>query len=97
MGAGQVGRKEGSSRGLTLLAGALAILAGAVVIIVPAVASVAMALLVGWVLVFASGVLLVDAISRDGASRMALRALLAVATLAAGIYLIAARSRGRSP
>ena len=94
MGAGQVGREEDSSRGFTMLAGVLAILGGAVAIVVPAVASVAIALLIGWVLVFASGVLLVDAISRDGASRAAFRALLAVATLAAGIYLIAAPLEG---
>ena len=94
MGAGHISHKEDSSRGLTLLAGVLALIGGAVVIVVPAVASVAMALLVGWVLVFASGALLVDAISRDGASRVAFRAVLALATLAAGIYLIAAPLEG---
>ena len=89
MGAGHIGHKEDSSRGLTLLAGVLAMIGGAVAIIVPAVASVGMALFIGWVLVFASGFLLVDAFSRHGASRIAFRAVLAVATLAAGLYLLA--------
>ena len=94
MGAGQIGHKEDSSRGLTLLAGVLAIIGGAVAIVVPAVASVGIALFIGWVLVFASGFLLVDAFSRHGASRIAFRAVLAVATLAAGLYLLAAPLEG---
>src|SRR5829696_696783 len=94
MGAGPLGHTEDSSRSLTLLAGVLAMIGGAVAIVVPAVASVAIALFIGWVLVFASGFLLVDAFSRQGASRIAFRALLALATLAAGLYLLAAPLEG---
>ena len=53
-------------RGGTLLAGVLAILAGVVAIVVPAVASVAIALLIGWVLVGASIGLAVDAFAKRG-------------------------------
>src|SRR5215211_7143137 len=61
LGAGDISHKEDSSRGLTLLAGVLAMIGGVVAIDVPAVASVGMALFIGWMLVFASGFLLVDA------------------------------------
>jgi uncharacterized membrane protein HdeD (DUF308 family) len=82
------------SRGLYLAAGLLAIGAGMVAIIVPAVASVGMAILLGWILIFASGVLLVDAFSVVTFARTAFRVLLAVATFAAGLYLLVSPLHG---
>jgi uncharacterized membrane protein HdeD (DUF308 family) len=78
----------------TLVGGVLAILAGVVAIIVPAVASVAIALVVGWVLVAASACIAVDAFAKGGFARTAFRLVLALATLAAGLYLVLAPLRG---
>jgi uncharacterized membrane protein HdeD (DUF308 family) len=81
-------------RGATLLAGVLAILAGLVAVVVPLVASVAIALLVGWVLICASAVMLVEAFAKGSFARIAFRVILALATLAAGVYLLAAPLEG---
>jgi uncharacterized membrane protein HdeD (DUF308 family) len=87
---------EASNRGggLLLLAGVLSIIAGAVAIFVPAVGSVGTAIFIGWVLVFMSGVMLVDAFAMPGFSRTAFRVLLSIATFAAGLYLLVAPLRG---
>jgi uncharacterized membrane protein HdeD (DUF308 family) len=82
------------SRGATLAAGVLAILAGVVAIVVPSVASVAINLLIGWVLIGASAFVVIDAFSRHGFARIAFRVILALATLAAGMYLIVAPLSG---
>lgn len=92
--AGRIAEADDTSRGLTLLAGVLAMVGGVLAIAVPAVASVGMALFIGWVLVFASGFVLVDAFARHGAARIAFRVLLAVATFGAGLYLIVAPLEG---
>jgi uncharacterized membrane protein HdeD (DUF308 family) len=73
-----------------MIAGVLEVILGAVAIIVPAVASVATAIFIGWVLVFASGFYAWDAFSVRHRGRMALRLILAVLTFAAGIYLLVA-------
>src|SRR5215210_4443597 len=78
----------------SLLAGVLTVLAGIVAMVVPAVASVAIALLVGWVLVGASVFIAVDALAKGGFGRLAFRLLLALATLAAGVYLLVAPLSG---
>jgi len=78
----------------TLLAGVLTVLAGIVAIVLPAVASVATALLVGWVLVGASIFIAVDAFAKGGFGRLAFRLILALATLAAGLYLLLAPLSG---
>ena len=78
----------------SLIAGVLTVLAGIVAIVVPAVASVAIALLVGWVLVGASVFIAVDAFAKGGFGRLAFRLLLALATLAAGVYLLVAPLSG---
>jgi uncharacterized membrane protein HdeD (DUF308 family) len=82
------------SRGLILAAGILAILAGLVAIVVPVLASVATALLIGWVLVGMGGFILIDAFSRHGLARIAFRVLLAIATFIAGLYLVFAPLEG---
>jgi uncharacterized membrane protein HdeD (DUF308 family) len=85
---------EPKSRSLYLAAGVLAIGAGLVAIIVPAAGSAGMAILLGWVLVFAAGVLLVDAFSVVTFARTAFRVLLALATFAAGVYLLVSPLHG---
>lgn len=87
-------RPAGDHKGLILVAGILAILAGIAAIVVPAVASVGMAIFIGWILVFASGVTLVDAFSGSTFSRTAFRVVLAVVTFGAGVYLLVAPLRG---
>ena len=77
-----------------LIAGVLAVVTGIVAIIVPAVASVATAIFIGWILVVASAIQLVDAFSVRARTRTALRLLLAVLTFAAGLYLLVAPLQG---
>jgi uncharacterized membrane protein HdeD (DUF308 family) len=76
-------------------AGALSLLAGVVAIVVPNVASVATAIFIGWLLVFDSGLYVVDAFSTRDGTRMALRLLMAVLTFAAGVYLLVAPLDGK--
>jgi len=73
-----------------MIAGVIATLAGIVAIVVPAVASVATAIFIGWILVFASAFQIADAFSVENRDRKALRLLLAVLTFLAGIYLLLA-------
>jgi uncharacterized membrane protein HdeD (DUF308 family) len=72
------------------VAGALFMLAGAAAIVLPNIASVATAIFVGWVLVVASGLDVMDAFSTHDRKRTALRLLLAALTFAAGLYLLLA-------
>ena len=74
-----------------LVAGVLSLLGGVAAIVLPNVASVATAILIGWLLVFASALYIVDAFSnRADRTRMALRLVMAVLTFAAGLYLLVA-------
>ena len=74
-----------------VLAGVLSLLGGAAAIVLPNVASVATAIFIGWLLVFASALYVVDAFSnRADRTRMALRLVMAVLTFAAGMYLLVA-------
>lgn len=84
----------GHRRPMLLLTGALAIAVGVVAALVPAVASVATAVFIGWILVFAGSVLLVEAFAVEGTGRKLLRALVALITVAAGVYLVAAPLEG---
>jgi uncharacterized membrane protein HdeD (DUF308 family) len=77
-----------------MIAGILALALGTVAIVVPAVASVGTAIFIGWILVFASGFQVADAIAVRDRGRMVLRLLLAVLTFAAGLYLLVAPLRG---
>jgi uncharacterized membrane protein HdeD (DUF308 family) len=77
-----------------MVAGVLALLAGIVAIIVPAVASVTTAIFIGWILIFASVFYAVDAFSIRDTRRTAIRLLLALLTLAAGLYLVLAPLHG---
>jgi uncharacterized membrane protein HdeD (DUF308 family) len=77
-----------------MVAGILAIVLGAVAIVVPAIASVAVAILVGWIFVFASVYQVADALAVRHRGRMAGRLLLAALTFAAGLYLLLAPLRG---
>jgi len=79
-----------------MIAGILALALGAVAIVVPAVASVGTAIFIGWILVFASGFQVADAIAVRHRGRMVLRLLLAVLTFAAGLYLLVAPLSGCS-
>jgi uncharacterized membrane protein HdeD (DUF308 family) len=73
-----------------LIAGIVATIIGIVAIAVPAVASVATAIFIGWILVVASAFEFTDAFSVRDPRRTALRALLALLTLAVGLYLLLA-------
>jgi uncharacterized membrane protein HdeD (DUF308 family) len=72
------------------VAGVLSLLGGVVAIVLPAVASVAAAIFVGWLLVFASALQVVDAFSTRDGRRIALRLLMAALSFAAGLYLLVA-------
>jgi uncharacterized membrane protein HdeD (DUF308 family) len=74
--------------------GILSALAGVAAIVVPATASVAIAVFIGWVLVFGSIVQLFDAFSAAETARMVLRLILAALMAAAGIYLLVAPLHG---
>jgi uncharacterized membrane protein HdeD (DUF308 family) len=77
-----------------MIAGVLLLLGGIVAIVLPAIASVATAIFVGWLLVFASAIYVVDAFSTRDWRRTALRLMLAVLTFAAGLYLLVAPLSG---
>ncbi len=72
------------------ITGVLSLLGGVVAIVLPNVASVATAIFIGWLLVFASALYVVDAFSTREGTRIALRLLMAVLTFAAGLYLLVA-------
>jgi uncharacterized membrane protein HdeD (DUF308 family) len=74
--------------------GILSAIAGVAAIVVPASASVAVALFIGWVLVFGSIIQLFDAFSVQETARMVLRLVLAALMAAAGIYLLVAPLHG---
>jgi uncharacterized membrane protein HdeD (DUF308 family) len=78
----------------TLALGILSAIAGIAAIIVPAAASVAVAVFIGWVLVFGAIVQLFDAFSVSETSRMVLRLVLAALMAVAGIYLLVAPLHG---
>lgn len=72
------------------IAGALGIVVGIVAILVPAVASVGTAIFIGWILTFASIAVAIRAFSAHGLGHKLLQLLLALLTLAAGLYLLLA-------
>jgi uncharacterized membrane protein HdeD (DUF308 family) len=72
------------------IAGWLAIVGGVVCIAVPAIASVATAIFIGWILLFAGAWMLFDAWSVRGAGRVLVRVLWALLTEVAGLYLLLA-------
>ncbi|HEX2409843.1 MAG TPA: DUF308 domain-containing protein [Solirubrobacteraceae bacterium] len=73
-----------------MIAGVLSLLGGIVAIALPNIASVATAVLIGWLLVFAGAMYVVDAFSTHDRTRIALRLVLAVLCLIAGVYLLVA-------
>jgi uncharacterized membrane protein HdeD (DUF308 family) len=73
-----------------MIAGVLLLLGGVVAIVLPNIASVATAILIGWLLVFAGAMYVVDAFSTRHRTRMALRLVLAVLCFIAGVYLLVA-------
>jgi uncharacterized membrane protein HdeD (DUF308 family) len=73
-----------------MIAGALSLITGLVAIVLPNIASVATAILIGWVLVFLAAVYVVDAFSTRDRTRTVLRLIMAALTLTAGIYLLVA-------
>ena len=77
-----------------MLAGVLSLLGGIVAIVLPNIASVATAILIGWLLVFASATYVVDAFSTRDRTRIALRLVLAVLCFIAGVYLLVAPLQG---
>ena len=72
------------------IAGVLSLLAGIVAIVLPNIASIATAVFVGWLLVLVAALYVVEAFSTRDQTRTALRLLLAMLTLAAGVYLLVA-------
>lgn len=80
---------------LLLAAGVLALVTGALSILLPLATGVAIATLVGILMLFYAGSLLADAwASRRTLGRAALRALLAILYVVAGIWLVAAPLEG---
>jgi uncharacterized membrane protein HdeD (DUF308 family) len=75
-------------RGRLVAAALLGLVLALVAFAVPALASVGTAIFTGWVLVFASAIMGVEAFSRQGTRRILMRLLLAGVTLAAGLYLL---------
>jgi uncharacterized membrane protein HdeD (DUF308 family) len=73
-----------------MIAGVLSLLGGIIAIVLPNIASVATAILIGWLLVFAGAVYVVDAFSARDRTRTALRLVLAILCLLAGLYLLVA-------
>jgi uncharacterized membrane protein HdeD (DUF308 family) len=74
-----------------VLAGVLSLLGGVVAIMLPNAASVATAIFIGWLLVFAGALGVVDAFSnRADRTRVALRLVMAGLTIAVGLYLLVA-------
>jgi uncharacterized membrane protein HdeD (DUF308 family) len=73
-----------------MVAGVLSLIGGVVAIALPNIASVATAIFIGWLLVFAAVLDVVDAFSTRDGTRIALRLLLAALTFAAGLYLLLA-------
>jgi uncharacterized membrane protein HdeD (DUF308 family) len=81
-------------RGILFAGGVLAIGAGTVAILVPAVASVGTAIFIGWLLLVASFAIAFAALSAQGLGSKLLRILVAVATFAAGLYLLVSPLEG---
>jgi uncharacterized membrane protein HdeD (DUF308 family) len=73
-----------------MIAGVLSLLGGIVAVVLPNLASVATAIFVGWLLVFAGAMYVVDAFSTRDRTRIALRLLMAVLSFIAGVYLLLA-------
>jgi uncharacterized membrane protein HdeD (DUF308 family) len=71
-----------------IVAGVLSLLGGIVAIVLPTIASIATAIFVGWLLVFASALYVVDAFSTRDGRRIAVRLLFALLSFAAGLYLL---------
>jgi uncharacterized membrane protein HdeD (DUF308 family) len=68
--------------------GILGVIGGLVAIFVPAVATLTIAIFIGWVLTFAGVVMAVQAWTQRGAGRSWERPLMALLTLAVGIYML---------
>lgn len=85
---GLAGQELRQARRWLLVTGALSIVAGALALLVPVVASVATAIFIGWVLVFAGIVMGVNAHQRRAAASPALHYLNAALTLLVGLYLL---------
>ena len=83
-----------ASRRWLMVAGVLAVVGGVIAILVPAVASVGVAIFIGWMLVFGSVFLFIDAFAVRDVGRLVLRTLLALLTLAAGLSLLLAPLKG---
>jgi uncharacterized membrane protein HdeD (DUF308 family) len=78
------------TRRWVMTAGVLSLLGGIAAIVLPNIASVATAMLIGWVLVLASATHVVDAFSTRDRTRMAVRLVLAALCFIAGVYLLVA-------
>lgn len=79
----------GRARRWLLVTGVLSLLAGAAAIAVPAVASVAIAIFIGWILMFAGVVIGLHAFSLRSGTDKTLRLLDAALALLVGFYLVA--------
>jgi uncharacterized membrane protein HdeD (DUF308 family) len=71
-----------------IVTGGLAILAGLVAVIVPAVASVGTALFIGWILLLAGIAMCFGVFAVAGLGAKLLSGLVALVTVAAGLYLL---------
>jgi uncharacterized membrane protein HdeD (DUF308 family) len=77
-----------------MVAGVLAMLVGCVAIIVPAAASVATAVFIGWILIFAGAFLVASLFGARSAGQRVARGIWALLTVVAGVYLISAPLEG---
>jgi uncharacterized membrane protein HdeD (DUF308 family) len=82
------------ARTVLLVLATLSVIAGLVAIAVPVAASVATAIFIGWVLLFAGAVMGAHAYVERSQERTGARALTAILTLAVGIYLLVAPLSG---
>jgi uncharacterized membrane protein HdeD (DUF308 family) len=80
--------EEQRRRPALIVTGSLSILAGLVAIVVPEVASVGTAVFIGWILLLAGIALFVGVLAAHGLGAKLLSALLALITVAAGLYLL---------
>jgi uncharacterized membrane protein HdeD (DUF308 family) len=71
-----------------LVTGVVAIVAGLVAVVVPAVASVGTSIFIGWILLLAGIAMFVGALGADGLGAKLLTGLVALLTVAAGLYLL---------
>lgn len=90
------GSQQGKSHGWKALvfAGVLGIIGGIAAIVIPVIPTLLFSQIIGWVLVFTGVGTLIDAFSGGSASRVIIRLLLGLLTVAVGLYIVFAPLSG---